>query len=117
MRPPRNGKSLSTDSSPDISRYKPTLLAVWPRRWACDSALGSAWSWRSHPPGNLAAYNAYLRGEQISSGVETSDLATLRRALPYYEQAIALDSTFVEAWTQLARARAWIYGGGAPITG
>src|SRR3989441_9688203 len=46
------------------------------------------------PTQNLAAYDAFLRGEAASA---TDDL---RRAISYYEQAVALDSTFVQAWAE-----------------
>jgi tetratricopeptide (TPR) repeat protein len=43
-----------------------------------------------------------------------SDPASLRRAITFYEQAVALDSSFVAAWAQLARARSGLYGNGTP---
>lgn len=43
-----------------------------------------------------------------------ADPASLRRAIGYYEQAVALDSAFVSAWTQLARSRAILYANGTP---
>jgi eukaryotic-like serine/threonine-protein kinase len=54
------------------------------------------------PTQNLAAYDAYLRGEELyQSGYEPR---TLRRAASYYAQAVALDSGFAQAWAQLSRA-------------
>ena len=62
------------------------------------------------PTANLAAYEAFLRGEEASDGVSiTTGPLDLRRAMGYYEQAVALDSTFTQAWAQLARARAYFY--------
>jgi TolB-like protein/Flp pilus assembly protein TadD len=67
------------------------------------------------PTENLAAYQAFLRGEQIAQRLETIDPGTIRRAVPYYEQAVALDSGFVEAWAQLSRAHSTLYfNGGVP---
>jgi serine/threonine-protein kinase len=67
------------------------------------------------PTDNLAAYRAFLRGEQISDKLETVDPATIRRALTYYEQAVALDSGFVEAWAQLSKGHSTLYfNGGTP---
>jgi eukaryotic-like serine/threonine-protein kinase len=67
------------------------------------------------PTENLAAYQAFLRAEEISEGLETIDPGTVRRAVPYYEQAVALDSGFVEAWAQLSRAHSTLYfNGGTP---
>jgi TolB-like protein len=62
------------------------------------------------PTANLAAYDAYLKG-LANSG---SDPASLRRAIASYEQAVALDSTFVAAWARLARARSNLYLNGVP---
>ena len=62
------------------------------------------------PTANLAAYDAYLKGEEISARLSTVDPVTLRRAAAYYEQAVALDSTFALAWAQLSRARSLIAG-------
>jgi serine/threonine-protein kinase len=67
------------------------------------------------PTENLAAYRAFLRGEEVSNKLETIDPGTLRRALTYYEQAVALDSGFVEAWAQLSLAHSILYyNGGSP---
>jgi eukaryotic-like serine/threonine-protein kinase len=62
------------------------------------------------PTANLAAYDAYLKG-LANLG---TDPATLRRAIAYYEQAVALDSTFVVAWYRLTRARSSLYFNGVP---
>jgi eukaryotic-like serine/threonine-protein kinase len=64
------------------------------------------------PTQNLAAYDAYLKGEEISHGPGGNDLPTLQRTAAYYLQATVLDSTFALAWAQLARVHARLYGGG-----
>jgi serine/threonine-protein kinase len=66
------------------------------------------------PTANLAAYDAYLKGEAASQGLAGADPASLRRAIGFYGQAVALDSAFVPAWAQLARARAYLYFNGTP---
>src|SRR5512146_1803595 len=66
------------------------------------------------PTANLAAYDAFLKGEAASQGMAARDPASLRRAIGFYEQAVALDSAFISAWGQLARARAFLYAGGTP---
>jgi TolB-like protein/Flp pilus assembly protein TadD len=63
------------------------------------------------PTENLAAYKAYLRGEALYTTGSTNPSVT-RQAIPYYEQAVALDSGFVEAWYRLAGAHSRIYGAG-----
>jgi serine/threonine-protein kinase len=62
----------------------------------------------SKPTRSLPAYEAFLRGEAASQGM-LGDPPSLRQAIAAYEQAVALDSTFVRAWAQLARARALLY--------
>jgi TolB-like protein/Tfp pilus assembly protein PilF len=61
------------------------------------------------PTANLAAYNAFLQGEAASQSIGVVDPPSLRRAIGFYEQAVALDSTFLHAWAQLARAEAYYY--------
>jgi tetratricopeptide (TPR) repeat protein len=61
------------------------------------------------PTANLAAYDAYLKGEEASQAIGVTDPASIRRAMGFYEQAVALDSTFVQGWMQLARANAYYY--------
>jgi serine/threonine-protein kinase len=68
----------------------------------------------AQPTANLAAYDAFLKGEAASVGLSAFDPPSLRRAIGFYEQAVALDSTFVAAWSQLARTRAALYRNGTP---
>ena len=64
---------------------------------------------------NLSAYEAYLRGEEASQAMAAADPPSLRRAIGHYEQAVALDPRFVEAWASLSRASSFLYGNGAPM--
>jgi len=63
------------------------------------------------PTQNLAAYDAFLRGEQAAEGLGTQDPVALRRAIDYYERAVALDSGFALASAQLSRAYSLDYWG------
>jgi tetratricopeptide (TPR) repeat protein len=66
----------------------------------------------ARPTENLPAYDAFLRGEAAAAqetGVFFPNAASLRQAIVAYEQAVALDSSFVLAWAQLARAQAGLY--------
>ena len=78
---------------------------------AMDVALGTTQKQvlTEKPTSNLAAYDAFLKGEAASQGIGVADPASLRRAISYYQQALALDSTFVQAWAQLARAESYYY--------
>jgi serine/threonine-protein kinase len=67
----------------------------------------------ARPTDNVAAYDEFLKGE-AASGAMKSDQASLRRAIGFYERAVALDSTFVQAWSQLSRARTSLYSNGIP---
>ena len=68
----------------------------------------------ARPTENLAAYDAYLKGEAASQGMAAADPASLRRAIGFYQQAVALDHRFVPAWSQLARAKALLYTNSTP---
>jgi eukaryotic-like serine/threonine-protein kinase len=59
------------------------------------------------PTENLAAYDAFLKGE--AARANNLGLGHLQRASSYYEEAVALDSTFALAWAQLTRTRALLY--------
>ena len=78
---------------------------------ALDATLGDSarHELAAKPTANLAAYDAFLKGEATLQATGRSDPAGLRRAIGFYEQAVALDSAFVPAWAQLARARANLY--------
>ncbi len=64
---------------------------------------------RERPTQNLAAYDAFLRGEEAADGLPGLDQAALRRARDYYERAVTLDSSFALAWAQLSRAYSFLY--------
>jgi serine/threonine-protein kinase len=64
---------------------------------------------RERPTQNLAAYDAFLRGEQAADGLASLDQAALRRARDYYQRAVTLDSSFALAWAQLSRAYSFLY--------
>ncbi len=68
----------------------------------------------SKPTENLAAYDEYLKGEAASQAMSVTDPASLRRAIGFYEHAVALDSTFATAWARLSHARARLYGNSVP---
>jgi len=66
------------------------------------------------PTRSLAAYDAYLKGEQISSALGIGAPVPVRRAAEYYARAVALDSGFALAWAQLSRAHSLIYFNSTP---
>ncbi|HEX5386599.1 MAG TPA: protein kinase [Gemmatimonadales bacterium] len=75
---------------------------------ALDVALGTTAreTIAEKPTQNLAAYDAFLKGNEAAGGLITATVPELRRAIGYYERAVALDSNFALAWAQLARAHA-----------
>ncbi|HEX5387313.1 MAG TPA: protein kinase [Gemmatimonadales bacterium] len=83
---------------------------------ALDVALGASQeqALAERPTANVAAYDAFLKGEEASLGMGAIDPAALRRAAIYYGQAVALDSTFGVAWAQLSRAYSNIFALTAP---
>jgi TolB-like protein/tRNA A-37 threonylcarbamoyl transferase component Bud32/Tfp pilus assembly protein PilF len=67
------------------------------------------------PTTNLAAYDAFLKGEAASQDFLAPDPRALSSAIEDYEQAVALDSGFVAAWVELARARTNQYANYTPM--
>jgi len=61
------------------------------------------------PTSNVAAYDLYLKGKALTS----VDAGTKRLSASYFEQAVALDSTFVDAWAELSRALTTVYSNGS----
>ncbi|HEX6644337.1 MAG TPA: protein kinase [Gemmatimonadales bacterium] len=62
------------------------------------------------PTESLVAYDAFLRA---SSDVGT-DVPAVRRKLALYEQAVAADPGFVEAWAKMARLYTLLYSNATP---
>ncbi|MFY9550815.1 MAG: protein kinase [Thermoanaerobaculia bacterium] len=66
------------------------------------------------PTENLAAYDAYLKGEEASNGIAVIDPPSLRKALGFYEQAVALDPNFAQAWARVSMASSVLYFASIP---
>ncbi|MCA1610126.1 MAG: protein kinase [Acidobacteria bacterium] len=79
-------------------------------------ALGSGEEKRlaEKPTQSLDAYDAYLRGEEASKSLAAADPPSLRRAIAHYEEAVALDARFAQAWAQLSRAHSFHYANSVP---
>jgi serine/threonine-protein kinase len=60
------------------------------------------------------AYDAYLRGEASWSAGGNRAPAAARQAIEYFEKAVKLDSSFTEAWAELADALAILYANSTP---
>jgi serine/threonine-protein kinase len=56
------------------------------------------------PTTSLDAYDEFLKGEQITQSMGTSDGIVLGKGLEHYTKAVALDSNFLQAWVAIARA-------------
>ncbi|MCA1610200.1 MAG: serine/threonine-protein kinase [Acidobacteria bacterium] len=61
------------------------------------------------PTQNLSAYDAFLKGEEASTSLAVEEPLGLRKALGFYEQAVALDPGFALAWAQVSRANTRLY--------
>ncbi len=60
---------------------------------------------------DAAGYDLYLRGVAAIDGGANSSTPALRRALGYFEQAVARDTSVAEWWASLAMTAAHLYGG------
>jgi serine/threonine protein kinase/tetratricopeptide (TPR) repeat protein len=83
---------------------------------ALDVALGAGEkeALAGKPTTNLPAYDLYLQGNEAAGGFDAVAPTVLRRAVDYYERAVALDSGFALAWAQLSRAHTYIHWTGTP---
>jgi TolB-like protein len=75
---------------------------------------GEAQRLAEKPTQNLAAYDAYLKGEETSKAMAANDPPTLRKALAIYEQAVALDPEFAQGWARVSNASSLLYRNGVP---
>jgi len=66
------------------------------------------------PTQNLAAYDAFLKGRDVFGEGRSTNPASLRKGLAFFERAVALDPTFVEAWAELSHAATLLYANGVP---
>jgi len=62
------------------------------------------------PTKSLEAYDFFLKGKAVIG----NSPADLRKAIGFYEQAVALDSTFVEAWARMGFNLSLLYFNGTP---
>jgi TolB-like protein/Flp pilus assembly protein TadD len=66
------------------------------------------------PTDNLAAYDAYLKGEAAWHGAAAVDPPSVRKALAFFEQAVALDPKFAQGWAAVTLANLNLYGNSVP---
>jgi serine/threonine protein kinase/tetratricopeptide (TPR) repeat protein len=65
------------------------------------------------PTQNLAAYDAFLKGEEVWNS-KGGDPPSLRKALGFYEQAVALDPDFAQAWAKVSWTNSVLYSNSTP---
>jgi eukaryotic-like serine/threonine-protein kinase len=66
------------------------------------------------PTQNLAAYDAFLKGEEASNSMAAADPPSLRKAIGFYDQAVALDPGFAQAWARVSYANSLLHYNGTP---
>ena len=66
-----------------------------------------------NPTQNLAAYDAYLKSEEIRNSGAV-DPPSLRKEVAFYEQAVALDPGFAQAWAGVSSATSSLYFSSTP---
>jgi TolB-like protein/tetratricopeptide (TPR) repeat protein len=66
------------------------------------------------PTSNVAAYDAYLKGEDVTASTARADPPSLRKGLGFYEQAVALDPNFADAWARVSVCRTLLFTNSVP---
>jgi TolB-like protein/tetratricopeptide (TPR) repeat protein len=64
------------------------------------------------PTQNLAAYDAFLKGDEASGALARHDPTSLRKAADFYGQAVALDPGFALAWARISWVDSRLYAAG-----
>src|SRR5499427_4006727 len=64
------------------------------------------------PTQNMAAYDAFLKGNALS--LDRSDMASRRGGLAFYEEAVKLDPGFAQAWGRISIVNSLIYSNSVP---
>ena len=77
-------------------------------------AAGQTQQLSEKPTANIAAYDAFLKGEEASAATSRTDPTSLRKSLSFYEQAVALDPSFALAWSKISVVAALLYGNAVP---
>jgi serine/threonine protein kinase/tetratricopeptide (TPR) repeat protein len=66
------------------------------------------------PTQNVAAYDAFLKGQDVWKGLAVGDPVGVRKALGFYEQAVALDPGFAQAWARISWGSSSLYTNSSP---
>jgi serine/threonine-protein kinase len=66
------------------------------------------------PTSNVAAYDAFLKGEARPPPWRAPIVPSLRKGLGFYEQAVAADPNFAEAWARVASCRTLLFSNSVP---
>jgi TolB-like protein/Flp pilus assembly protein TadD len=61
------------------------------------------------PTQNLAAYDAFLKAQELCKSLACDDPSVSRKALGFYEQAVALDPGFAQAWARVSGGNIGLY--------
>ncbi|MCA1582964.1 MAG: protein kinase [Acidobacteria bacterium] len=65
------------------------------------------------PTQNLAAYDAFLKGEEVTNSTG-DDTPSIRKALGFYERALAQDPGFSQAWARVSSDYSILYFNSTP---
>jgi TolB-like protein/Flp pilus assembly protein TadD len=113
--PPASKWQQSFDASlTDVFRVQSDIATKVAQALGTTLGAGEQRQLAEKPTQNLAAYDAYLKGEQVSGAMTNTDPPTLRKSLGLYEQAVALDPGFAEGWARVSVASSLLYRNGVP---
>ncbi|MFY9551392.1 MAG: protein kinase [Thermoanaerobaculia bacterium] len=98
----------------DVFRVQSEIAAQVARSLGSALGVGEAKRLAEAPTSNLDAYDAFLKGEELWD-TASSDPASLRKMLTFYEQAVALDPRFAQAWAKVSRSSSILYINSIPM--
>ena len=98
----------------DVFQVQSDIAARVAQALGAALAAGEGERLSEKPTQNLAAYDAFLKGEEIWKTLTVGDPAGVRKALAFYEQAVALDPSFVQAWARISWGNSGLYTNSVP---
>jgi serine/threonine-protein kinase len=113
--PPASKWQQSFDASlTDVFQVQSDIASKVAQALGATIGAGDQRQLSEKPTQNLAAYDAYLKGEEASRAMAANDPPTLRKALALYEQSVALDPGFGQGWARVSNAASLMYRNGVP---
>ena len=93
----------------DVFQVQSDIAARVAQALGVELGVGQQKNLSEKPTRSLDAYDAFLKGEEVWRGLAVGDPPGVRKALAFYEQAIALDPGFAQPWAKISWGNSSLY--------